>query len=78
LDVKTVFTKDDMRNTFNTLFINDYCIWIMTVAKPKLQATAAELQSALGYIRDHDIGWDLALIEQQAIQELMNSEDIED
>jgi protein SHQ1 len=71
LDVFRIVEKSETQYLLNTIYIQDYCIWIQTVSDEQFVRLAEEVSGCLQRFRKADSGWALEELERQ----LLESED---
>ncbi|KAJ2845025.1 hypothetical protein J3B02_004793 [Coemansia erecta] len=67
LEIKSIFDKHDIYYIYSKLYIDDYCVWIQTLASDKAIRSLAHKIHHFEIDKD-EVGWDLDALEDLALQ----------
>ncbi|KAJ2637055.1 hypothetical protein GGF40_002624 [Coemansia sp. RSA 1286] len=77
LEIKSIFDKHDIYYIYSKLFIDDYCVWIQTLASDKaIRSLAHKLHNF--EIEKDDLGWNLDALEDLALESSVEDEECEE
>ena len=63
LEMYQMFERDELRFYVNSLYIQDYCLWIQQLSDTKISALGSELRSL--ELAKGDVGWQLEQLEKE-------------
>ncbi|GLE10020.1 hypothetical protein PINS_up021994 [Pythium insidiosum] len=77
LDVFRIVEKSETQYLLNTVFIQDYCVWLQTLSDQTLRCLGDELAAAAAAFTKSETGWALEELEQQ-LEEAEEEEEEDD
>ncbi|KAF1334848.1 Shq1 like protein, partial [Globisporangium splendens] len=69
LELYRIVEKSETQYLLNTLYIQDYCVWIQSVADEQLLALSKQLTTHVDSFQKADTGWGLEAIERSLLEE---------
>lgn len=75
LAARRIFARDDLRRPAVELFLDDYCVWVMSAPSEGLRAAGTELAQAVSTLQPAHLGFDLPVLEEEAMRRLMEEGD---
>jgi hypothetical protein len=73
-----LFEHGDSHYLLNKLYLNDYCVWIQTVADKSINEILVELNDAIEQFKlcgKHEVGFHLEKLEEWAHEQLLHGHD---
>jgi protein SHQ1 len=78
LKSRSLFEHGDSHYLLNKLYLNDYCVWIQTVADKSINEILVELNDAIEQFKlcgKHEVGFHLEKLEEWAHEQLLHGHD---
>jgi hypothetical protein len=66
LQIRELLKTSEVHYLLNSLYVEDFCLWVQTLGPDVLPQAATALRAAVGRLRKGDIGWKLVALEASA------------
>ncbi|KAL3671404.1 hypothetical protein V7S43_003330 [Phytophthora oleae] len=68
LTLYRIVEKSETQYLLNSLYIQDYCVWIQSVSDERLQSVSAELEAQIAVMTKSETGWALEELERSLFE----------